>query len=60
MKEFELIKAALKKCVIMHGARINFLACFIVYSARLGDKRLTPRLVKIAGNKSRNPGASYL
>ena len=26
----------------------------------LGDKRLTPRLVKIAGNKSRNPGASYL
>jgi hypothetical protein len=28
--------------------------------ARLGDKRLTPRLVKIAGNKSRNPGASYL
>ena len=28
--------------------------------ARLGDKRRTPRLVKIAGNKSRNPGASYL
>jgi len=28
--------------------------------ARLGDKRLTRRLVKIAGNKSRNPGASYL
>ena len=28
--------------------------------ARLGDKRLTPRLVKIANNKSLNPGASYL
>jgi len=28
--------------------------------ARLGDRRLTPRLVKIAGNKSLNPGASYL
>ena len=30
MKEFRLIKTALKKHVIMHGARINFLACFIV------------------------------
>ena len=30
VKEFELIKAALKKCVIMHGARIVFLACPIV------------------------------
>ena len=28
--------------------------------ARLGDRRLTSRLVKIAGNKSLYPGASYL
>jgi len=27
--------------------------------ARLGDRRLTPRLVKIVGNKSRNPGVPY-
>ena len=52
MKEFNLIKAALKKLVIMHGARINFLACFIVGFL----KTSTVNLKKVATGM---PGAAH-
>ena len=54
MKEFELIKAALKKCVIMHGARINFLACFIVGFLKMGTVNLKKVAVGMPGAANRD------